>query len=150
MGTLDLYLSTIPAYPFGVLGLIAAQRRANLFALERFRPAAGLDDLEYERTASELTHQPARASLILAILFGTLGLATRVDRRDRGVPRVDLNPDPVRAFSSARPTPPSGPPAFSFSANGRNVLSVGGFPRWTQSASQGVAQVAASRRPYVL
>lgn len=145
-GDFDFFRATFPVYPFGILGLLAAQRRVSVAALERFRPAAGLDDRQFETTKQQLIRQPARIVLAATLVFGTLGLlieATRdgagvrmaefpvahsfevvaafagymfagpwivsvfrllrsVDRLHREAETVDLlNPDPVRAFSSA-------------------------------------------------
>lgn len=146
VGRFDAYRATFPVYPFGVLGLIALQKRVSLEALERFRPASGLDDAAYRAAATRWTLQPPRWTAAMAVLFGALGLVIEVTREGaadrmaefpiavgfdvfisffgymfagpwlvavfrllRGVaelhrhaPRVDLlNPEPVRAFSSA-------------------------------------------------
>lgn len=145
-GRFDLYRATLGVYPFGFLGLIAIQNRVNLHALERFRPACGLDDASFTHAAEKLTHQPPGPTLLLSLVFGIVGLvievggagagdrmtefpiafgidlavvfiaymtvgpwtvvAFRLLRRvvelHRDAPRVDLlNPEPVRAFSSA-------------------------------------------------
>lgn len=73
-GRFDAFRATYPLYPFGILGLIAAQRRASLQALERFRPASGLDDAAYRATRRALAFQPPRLTLVMTVLFGSLGL----------------------------------------------------------------------------
>lgn len=145
-GHFDLYRATFAVYPFAFLALIAIQNRVNLLALERFRPACGLDDAAYCVAAAKLTHQPARTTLLVTLAFGVVGfviemsgegasdrmaafpvafgidlvvnvpgymaagawmvvafrLLRRVVELHRDAPRVDLlNPEPVRAFSSA-------------------------------------------------
>lgn len=145
-GHFDAYRATFPVYPFGLLGLIAILKRVSLQALERFRPASGLEDAAYRRAVWQLTHQPPSVTLVLTVVFGALGLAIEVTRDGavarmaefpvafgvdvvfsffgymlagpylvavfrllrrvaelhRDAPRVDLlNPEPVRAFSSA-------------------------------------------------
>jgi hypothetical protein len=146
LGHFDPSRATYPVYPFGILGLIAAQKHVAMRALEQFRPASGLDDAEYQAAAASIKYQPARVTFVATLAFGLLGiliessteiapmrraafpiaygvdlvvafagymmtgpwlvgvvrLIGRVSRLHREAPRVDLlNPEPVRAFSSA-------------------------------------------------
>lgn len=73
-GRFDTARATFPVYPFGILGLIAAQKRTALGALERFRPASGLDDVDYRAAVASIKYQPPRLTIAATIVFGLLGL----------------------------------------------------------------------------
>jgi len=73
-GELDPFIATLPAYPLGVLAVIAVQNRTVLSALDRFRPATGLDDDGYRALSFDLTHQPPLGALVSGLAFGTMGV----------------------------------------------------------------------------
>ena len=90
-GVIDPFLCTLPAYPLGVLGLIAIQNRVSVAALARFRPATDLDDAGFATIVHELTHQPALSALVSGIALGALGLITELSTAGAGE-RVERYP----------------------------------------------------------
>lgn len=79
-GEFSPFIASLPAYPLGILALIAAQNRVSASALARFRPATDLDDATFEVIRHDLTHQPALSAALLGIAFGALGVVIEVTK----------------------------------------------------------------------
>jgi hypothetical protein len=90
-GEIDPFIVTLPAYPLGVLGLMAVQNRVSVAALARFRPATDLDDEAYRAVAHALTHQPALGALISGVVMATMGVVIEVSK-DGAVERFERYP----------------------------------------------------------
>lgn len=88
-GELDLYRSSIPLYPVGILAAIAIQNRVSAQALDTFRPATNLTEDEYQQWRHELTHDPPRASAVAAIAMSVLGIIVIVTAADAAERRDD-------------------------------------------------------------
>ncbi|GMU41717.1 MAG: hypothetical protein AMXMBFR23_25830 [Chloroflexota bacterium] len=80
VGEFSPFIASLPAYPLGILALIAAQNRVSTSALARYRRATDLDDAAYEAVRHDLTHQPAMSAALLGFAFGALGVVIEVTK----------------------------------------------------------------------